>query len=231
MRHFKGGAMLTLNDLKILKDCFLFEHFQNNELFKLNDFLKKENCIVAQYEKDEYVFSDDSTYQLGILLVGKATAVCSEDNKSELKTFSQGEMFGAAGVFSKGQKTSLPKIKADNVCRILFIGRFALEKLIKSNPQIAIKYIEFLSNRVEFLNNRIATFTSSQAVKRLAKYILDNAESNLVDVNFAALARSLDISRASFYRAKNKLEESGAARLDSKKIVALNADILKSYSE
>lgn len=223
--------MLTLNDFKILKGCFLFETFNSNELFKLNDFLKKENCHVTQYEKDEYIFSEASTYELGVLLGGKATAVCSEDNKSELKSFSQGEVFGAAGVFCNGENTSLPKIKADNHCKILFIGRNALEKLIKSEPQIAIKYIEFLSNRVEFLNNRISTFTSSQAVKRLAKYILDNRESDLTDVNFAALARSLDISRASFYRAKNELEESGAARLDSKKIVVLNADILKSYSE
>ena len=223
--------MLTLNDLKILKDCFLFEHLESNQLFKLNDFLKRENCSVILYQKDEYVFSEESTYQLGILLSGKATAVCSEENRGSLKSFSQGELFGAAGVFSKNVNSSLPKVKTDSVCRILFIGRSTLEKLIKSDSDIAIKYIEFLSNRVEFLNNRIATFTSSQAVRRLAKYILENAESKLDDVNFAALARNLDISRASFYRAKNELEESGAALLDSKKITLLNIEKLRSYSE
>ncbi len=223
--------MLTLNDLKILKGCFLFEHLQSNELLKLNDFLNSENCSVVQYQKEVSILNDESNYKLGILLSGKATAVCSEENKSALKSFSQGELFGAAGVFSKDAKTSFPNVKVDSDCRVLLIGRETLEKLIKSNPEIAIKYIEFLSNRVEFLNNRIATFTSSQAVKRLAKYILENVDANLDDVNFTALARSLDISRASFYRAKNELEESGAARLDSKKITLLNIEKLMSYSE
>ena len=102
--------MLTLNDFKILKGCFLFETFNSNELFKLNDFLKKENCHVTQYEKDEYIFSEASTYELGVLLGGKATAVCSVDNKSELKSFSQGEVVGAAGVFWEAIRISRTSI-------------------------------------------------------------------------------------------------------------------------
>ena len=224
--------MLTLSDLKILKSCFLFENFNNNELFSLNDLLKAEKCSVVQYQKDEYIFDTECHYQLGILLSGRATAVCSEENKGALKSFSQGEIFGAAGVFCKGTKAVLTKIKADSNCRILFMDRNCIEKLIKNNSEIAIKYIEFLSNRVEFLNNRIATFTSNQAVRRLAKYILENSDSICeTDVNFAALARSLDISRASFYRAKNELEEAGAALLDSKRITVLNKDKLQSYFE
>ncbi len=224
--------MLTLNDLKILRGCFLFESVSSDKLFQLDDFLTAEKCDVAQYQKDEFIFDEKSTYRLGILLSGKATAVCSDENKSELKSFSQGEIFGAAGVFCDGAKPTLSKVKADSMCRILFISRDCIEKLIKSYPEIAIKYIEFLSNRIKFLNNRIATFTSSQAVRRLAKYILENAQSlSEGEVNFAGLARSLDISRASFYRAKNELEESGAALLDSKKIVVINEDILKSHLE
>ena len=223
--------MLNLSDLKILKSCFLFENLESNELFKLNDFLKKENCKVVQFQKDDSIFNDESNYQLGILLSGKVTAVCSEENKSALKTFLQGEVFGAAGIFCSNAKMSLPKLKADTNCRILLLGRGCVEELIKASPDIAVKYIEFLSNRVEFLNNRISTFTSSQAVKRLAKFILEKSDTNLDDLNFAALARSLDISRASLSRAKNELEESGSVLFDSKKITILDMDVLKSYLE
>ncbi len=224
--------MLNLNDLKILRGCFLFEDIDDNELSKLNDFLAAEKCSVVKYQKDELIFGKDCSYQLGILLSGKATAVCSQGDKSALKCFSKGEIFGAAGVFCKDVKTALSRVKAVSSCCILFIGRDCIEKLIKSNTEIAIKYIEFLSNRVGFLNNRIATFTSNQAVRRLAKYILENADSlQNEDISFAALARSLDISRASFYRAKNELEQSGAALLDSKKITLLDEGILRTYLE
>ena len=222
--------MLTLSDFKILRGCFLFEDIGNNELFKLNEFLTAENCSVVKFQKDEYIFDENSSYQLGILLDGKATAVCSEGDKSALKNFSEGEDFGAAGVFCKDCKNSFSKVKAVSSCRVLFIGRDCIVKLLKCNPERAIKYIEFLSNRIEFLNNRIATFTSNQAVRRLAKYILDNADS-LADeeISFAALARSLDISRASFYRARGELEEAGAAVLDSKTITILDKDTLRSF--
>ena len=222
--------MLTLSDFKILRSCFLFEDVGSNELFKLNAFLAAENCKVVQFKKDELIFGESGSYQLGILLGGKATAVCSEGDKSALKSFSEGEVFGAAGVFCEETNTCFSKVKAISSCRVLFIGRECIEKLIKSNPERAIKYIEFLSNRVEFLNNRIATFTSNQAVSRLAKYILENADAiSEEEISFAALARILDISRASFYRAKNELEEAGAAMLDAKKITLLNEEILRSY--
>ena len=185
---------------------------------------------MVQYQKDELIFGEEASYQLGILLSGKAVAVCSEGDKSALKSFGEGEVFGAAGVFCKDSKSPFSKVKAASSCRVLFLDRGCIEKLIKSNPERAIKYIEFLSCRVEFLNKRIATFTSNQAVRRLAKYILENADFvGNEDISFAALARSLDISRASFYRAKAELEESGAALLDSKKITLLNEDKLRSF--
>lgn len=222
--------MLTLSDFEILKSCFLFEDMGDFEFSKLNDFLKVENCSVAQYKKGEFIFDDDCLYSFGIILSGKATAVCSQGDKSALKVFSKGDVFGAAGVFCKDAKAIMSRVKATTTCRIIFLNRSSIEKLLKSNPNRAIKYIEFLSNRVEFLNKRIATFTSNQAVSRLAKYILENADSlENQDIGFASLARSLDISRASFYRAKNELEQSGAALLDSKKITILNIDVLKSH--
>ena len=195
--------MLTLSDYEILKSCFLFEDMGDFEVSKLNDFLLAENCNIVEYKKGEFIFDQESSYSLGILLSGKATAVCSQGDKGALKSFSKGEVFGAAGVFCKNAKAVMSKVKATATCRILFLSRNTIEKLLKSNPNRAIKYIEFLSNRVEFLNNRISTFTSNQAVRRLAKYILENAEAlQHTDVSFAALARVLDISRASLYRAK-----------------------------
>ncbi len=219
--------MLNQNDIKILKSCFLFEGIKDN----LNDLLNSIDFSIASFQKGDVVFGDNSNKRrLGILLEGKATAVCCGGEKSSLKNFSLGEIFGAASIFCGNGNELFSKIMANTSCKVLLISREGVEKIIKRNPQVAIKYIEFLSNRVEFLNKRISTFTSNQSVRRLAKYILDNTINGVCkDINFSSLARSLDISRASFYRAKNELENSGAAILDSKKITLIDEKILRSF--
>lgn len=219
--------MLSHNELKILKNCFLFENVE----IDLEELLNSIDFVVSSFQKGEVLFGDNSkSCHLGILLEGKATAVCCGSDKSSLKTFSSGKIFGAASIFCDNGNELFSKIKANTTCKVLFISREGVETIINRNPYVAIKYIEFLSNRVEFLNKRISTFTSNQSVRRLAKYILDNTkDQEIKEINFSSIARSLDISRASFYRAKKEIEKSGGAILDSKKITLINEKILRSF--
>jgi len=223
------------HDIKILKNCFLFENadMSTEPSYKaLSDFLDSDDCLVAEFLKGDVIFGTDSTAdKLGILLSGKATALCSNDGKGSLKVFCEGELFGAASVFCEADSSSFVKIKAATACRVLYITREGVEKLIYSQPVIAVKYIRFLCDRVEFLNRRISTFTSNQAINRLCKYILGNAKNGVCsDVNFAALARTLDISRASLYRARKELEISGAVLIGSKSITVLDENLLTAFS-
>jgi len=67
-----------------------------------------------------------------------------------------------------------------------------------------------LSDKIRFLNRKIAFFTSGSTEKKLAGYILSlPIENNTVklDMNMSKLASSLDIGRASLYRAFESLEE------------------------
>ena len=227
--------MLNQHDTNILKSCFLFENTDVNSgrgSLALSDFLTLDYCHVKEFSKGDIIFGKDSTAdKLGILLFGKARALCSNDDKSSLKVFCEGELFGAASIFCEGSNSSFAKIKAVTACRVFFITREGVEKLIYSQPAVAVKYIRFLCERVEFLNRRISTFTSNQAINRLCKYILDNAKQGvLADVNFAALARVLDISRASLYRARKELELSGAVLIGSKSITVLDKNLLTAFS-
>lgn len=216
--------MLTESDIKIIKKCFLFEDVTNEEFLTLNDGFK-----IAEFKKDEAIFPEGEPL-LGLLLSGNAIAECSGSNNGSLKTFTTGEIFGAASVFCEDVASTFSKMKAASFCRVFFINRISIEKLIKSKPDRAIKYIKFLSNRVEFLNKRISTFTSNQAVNRLARYILDTEINGVCEnISFVNIARSLDISRASFYRAKDELESLGAATFDAKKIKLLNKNVLMTF--
>lgn len=211
--------MLTPSEYGLLKTCFLFSEMKTDDM---NTFLTSKACKILEFFKGEVIFGKDEVNKgLGILLKGKAMAACSTEKNSSIKIFSSGEVFGAASVFCQKKNHSFATILANTTCKVLFIEKAGVERLLSENPKTALKYIGFLSERVEFLNCRISTFTSSQVAERLCKYIIEN-ENALSNVNFASLARALDISRASLYRARAELEKTNAVEFGSKSIKIIN---------
>ena len=219
--------MLNGEEIKIVRSCFLFSGISDSEF---REFLSDGDCFIGSFSKGETVFTaGESDKKLGILLSGKAKAICADKGSGSLKAFTSGDLFGAAGVFCKTGNEPFSKIMATGGCKIFFVPRKGVEKLILKNPKCALEYITFLSERVAFLNRRISTFTGGEAVSRVAKYLLSTANENLIckNINFSAMAGSLDISRASLYRAKNELLEIKAISADNKDIIILDPDALK----
>ncbi|MDD4773595.1 MAG: helix-turn-helix domain-containing protein, partial [Eubacteriales bacterium] len=85
-------------------------------------------------------------------------------------------------------------------------------------------------DRIRFLNDKIASFTSGTAESRLARYIENLREEDgcvILPTGLRQLADSLDISRASLYRAFDTLESLGCIKRDGRKIAILSAELLK----
>jgi CRP-like cAMP-binding protein len=226
IRHFLGGEnMLNAEEMKIIKASFLFSQITDAEF---NNFLNGGECYIRDFSKGENIFiGGNGEKSLGVLLLGKATALCSD--KGSLKVFSSGDAFGVADVFNNTSGAPYSIMKATSNCRVFFVTKNGVEKLIRANPETAIKYISFLSDRVAFLNRRISTFTSKEAISRMAKYLLDNCDENFIckNINFSALAKNLDIGRASLYRVKNELIKLKAISAENKDIIITDRNALK----
>lgn len=217
--------MLNAEEMKIIKASFLFSQFTDAEF---NNFLNGGECYIRDFSKGENIFiGGNGEKSLGVLLSGKATALCSD--KGSLKVFSSGDAFGVADVFNNTSGAPYSIMKATSNCRVFFVTKNGVEKLIRANPETAIKYISFLSDRVAFLNRRISTFTSKEAISRMAKYLLDNCDENFIckNINFSALAKNLDIGRASLYRVKNELIKLKAISAENKDIIITDRNALK----
>lgn len=215
--------MITTQERAVLNDIFLFEDMSDSEA---DAFFGGWHCELASFNKGESLFSEDEK-RLGVLLSGKAVALPSEDSRGALRSFSAGELFGAAAIFCDDGRPPFSLIVAKTACRVLFISREGVEALFLKEPRRAIEYIRFLSGRVEFLNRRIGTFTSPEASVRLARYILKTSERGVCrNINFTALAKTLGISRASLYRAKNELIELNAISVEGRTITLLDTEAL-----
>lgn len=185
---------------KILQELFLFRDVP--EALKGLD-LPEEVC----YEKGEVIYGRNNYERaLGVLLSGKAEAVARE--RSALNTFRTGDAFGAAALFGGAEYVSF--IRAASDCRVQYIPEETLRQLFRDYPRTAMNYITFLSDKLRFLNGKIATYTSASVEGRLYYWLRNNCDEagHLPSgMTMTKLARMLNIGRTSLYRAMEDLEK------------------------
>lgn len=146
---------------------------------------------------------------LGLVLHGRAEAVSATQEKAVLAVFRPGSVFGAAALFGGGERY-VSCIRAVTDCTVLFFPEDTLRRWFSREAPMAMSYIAFLSDRVRFLNGKIAIFTQSSVEQRLYRWLLANcdAEGHLpARLSMAKLAGTLSIGRTSLYRALDALEK------------------------
>lgn len=150
---------------------------------------------------------------LGIIVNGSGTVKRLNDigDSITIRTISKGELFGAASVFGCW-KDGMSSIIANEPCEILYISENEFKQLLRQYPQISINYIEYLSDRIRFLNRKLDAFTTKSTEERLYEYLLSQSDNDgNISLNFgiAELARRLNVGRTSIYRDISTLESKG----------------------
>lgn len=163
--------------------------------------LESVKYVKNNYNSGEIIYEyDNYSRALGCVIDGIVTI---EQNGVTLKNAYVGEVFGAASLFNDSNEY-VSIIRAKTKCVILFINQEVMRELIMENHLIAFNYITFLSDRIRYLNNKIASFTAGTVEERFAKYLVDlyeKTESEKISgLVYSRLASSLDVGRASLYR-------------------------------
>lgn len=204
---------MTKSYKEILEKCFLFENLPAQIQEMVFSELEVQNFKKGQsiYTKQEFEKS------LGIILEGEATVY---KENAVLNRLTPGSLFGAAAVFSDGDEY-VTTIRAEKKCAIVFITDEELQDYFVRFPDMALEYIKFLSGRIRFLNRKIDSFTSRSAEDALWGWLCNNRQADnqlVIKEGYAELARKLNVSRASLYRALAKLEDEGKIIKNGSKI-------------
>jgi len=195
-----------------------------------------DDCSCLEFEQGEKIYTRTNFKQnLGIVLSGelKALKPSGEGPDLVLNTFFTGGVFGIACLFNHA-KQYVSEIVAVKRSRVLFLPQSLLHNLFEQNPQIAENYISYLSNRICFLNSRIDNFTGGNAQCRLAGFLLSLSSQSenpfLLELpcTFTQLSNTLDMGRASLYRALDDLCEAGIIKRSGKTISVIEIERLKS---
>lgn len=175
--------------------------------------LSKEFSEIKHFKKNENIFFKGSTEKcIGIILKGEAIVTKEYIVISQLK---KNQLFGTVTLYNNDSEF-VNNIIAKSDCDVVFISKNGIDYLISKSPKFAKKYIEYLSKRIYFLNHKIESYTMPTAEEKLYNYIacLSKEKTFNLNINMTDLAKQLNLSRASLYRAFDELIKQG--RIDKK---------------
>ena len=197
----------------MLKTLFLFENLKESEIKDIISLLPKPKL----FEKGETIYSANQFKKaLGFIIKGKASATTDNSDLLFMKTFSKGSIFGAAAIFGNAD-AYVSRIIADSKTEVLFIDEETLKQIFVKYPQTSINYINFLSDKVRFLNKKLQMISCTNAEDAVYKYLIDNIDSEKlvkIPVSFTLLAKMLGLSRATLYRGFDALEQKNKIKRD-----------------
>ena len=187
-------------------------------------------CTLRCYSNGETVY-DTSSFDraLGILGSGEAEVYTSSGvGRVVLNRLKDGDVFGVAALFGSDD-SYVTCVTARSRCEVVFIDCDLCERLIRASTEFSLNYITFLSDRIRFLNRRIASYTAPDALHKLAYYLSRTGDAPTPPLT--KLAASLDLGRASLYRALDGLVEMGAVKREGRHITVCDREMLKKILE
>lgn len=227
MRHIKGGD----NIKEFIKSIFLFDGIDEDSAFEL---CKNMSFESKKYMRGERIFTpDDYSADIGFVYKGECEIRCHKtDGRTVLNSIKEGESFGILAALGKNQFPT--EVWARKNSTVVFISKNDLIKMIQTSSDVAMNIIDFLAEKVDFLNRKINTVTQGSVEKKLAAYILlkaKNDNSTCLELNLKKCSESISAGRASVYRALENLKSKGYVTAENKKINILNLVQLEEFSK
>lgn len=216
---------MAQSDCSILSEVFLFNGMEISEVAALT-----RSCPRIQYSAGDLIHSSKKqSHGIGVILSGRARIV-SGGGDTLLRILRTGDVFGAASVFAidDGNRTA---VIASGKCTVLLIPEDKIREILSAYPDAALRYIGFLSDRIDFLNTRISSLAAGDAVAKVAGYILsldhDDQGVAYIKDSLTNIASRLNMGRASLYRTIDRFVADGYISRDKDMLTILDRDSLE----
>lgn len=220
-------------EIDLVSKAFLFTGIKQADVERA---IVDSRCERVRFERDSVIYSRyDFLRSLGVVLSGaiRVSKDTDDGHRIIISTLETGSLFGAAALFNEYEQY-VTVLEAIEECTVLFFTQELIEQLMRRDFRIAKNYICYLSGRIHFLNDKISGLTAGSAERKLARYLMDNAtpgKNGKLEVRLSRglteLAKSLNIGRASLYRALDSLTASGTIEKEGKTIRLLESDTLR----
>ena len=221
-----------MNNAEFFSKTFLFSGLSIDEIERY--FCNRE-IEFKDYSRKEVIYSPhEYERKLGFVLKGECIVerIKADGSSVPLNIIQSGDSFGAFAVLTSEDEFPT-RITARRDSKIAFISQADVMNLIETHSVVAMNVIRFLAGKISFFNKKIATFSSDSVVDKLAMYLLIEYRKFGAELalNCKKTAESLNIGRASLYRAISVLEQDGIIKSENKKIYILDQNGLERITQ
>lgn len=155
-----------------------------------------------------------------------------EKNDTVVNILYKNDVFGFTSMFNEEKVNSHIVMNERTV--FFIINQATVEQLVRSDSDFALRYIGFLTGKICFLNRKIAVYTANSVENKIMGYLLSFVTDNdtvVLPVHVKDLANQMNISRASFYRIIEDLENEGVIKKEKNKIKITDRNALTNKFE
>ncbi len=205
----------------------LFEDLSEAHLAHLMGFAR-----ITSYNKAETVFVQGAPCEgLFVVLSGVVRLFkASQDGREHVvEVIRAGQSFAEAAVFA-----DIPyPVHADALgpCRLVFLPKEPYLAFLRAHPENLFAMMATLSARMHQLVVKVERLTLSDALQRVAGYLLDMADAQQVvrlDVTKATLASQLGLTPETLSRSLSTLQAKGLIQMDGSHFTLQDVDALSS---
>ncbi|MEG2338086.1 MAG: Crp/Fnr family transcriptional regulator [Clostridium sp.] len=200
--------------------------------------LKIENHI---YKKNKVIFSEGDTGKtLYLVSEGKVKLYkyTSDGREQILHILSEGDFFGELNLLKESTYGFYAKAIED--CRLCTLGKDELREIISSDPQIGIKILEVIGDRLTKLESLAQNLATKDVDSRFAYLLTELAdkygikENGKITINLPLsredMASYIGVARETISRKLKKFQEEGLITLEtSKKITINDINLIQEY--
>lgn len=212
-----------MDKLAAVKSVMFFEGLPEEKFNKL-----AEISIIKKYNKGEILFEADvPAHGFFAPIKGRVKIFRTSLSGKEqiLHVFGPGEAFGEVPVFEGG--TFPAHGQAIEKCETLFFPRKDFENMIKRDPDLAMKMMAMLSQKLRILVNKIDDLSLKEAPSRVASYLLllrssQDSDTFKLDLPKGQIAFYLGTIQETLSRIFKRFAEDGIIDVNGKEITILD---------
>jgi CRP/FNR family cyclic AMP-dependent transcriptional regulator len=226
------GTMREDEEVELLSKVDLFDSLSEEEI----RVLLRENSDVSLEEGQTFYAPWEHDGKLFVLKKGRMRLYRAEDAREfTLEVVEAGTVFGEMAFTPHRLRESYARALEPSV--VFVMERAAVERLIQEKPQVGLRMISLLSERLHYYETRMEDVTLKEVPARLASLILFLVQSEGVQVpgeiriptryTHEHLGTMIGANREAVTRAFGRLQDEGALQIRRRLIYVEDVDALQ----
>lgn len=207
-----------------------FRLFSGLEKHELTSILENHYLKVSSYEDDVLIrASNECADHMYLVLEGgiKGTMQDVDGHIYQVELFRSGQIVAPANLFSKKEMFPVSLISKGRT-KLVMINRQTLVKLFKISEKLEENFLELLSDKVQFLANKLWENQFYSIEQKIYRLIFDLYQKNQLETfelsdTHEELSQKLGVPRPSFSRTMIKINREGIVLFRNKSVEILSA--------